>query len=418
MSGPCGGPPPLPVVERAPASAGGPSRSGGASRSGGQGLLGAVAAFGLSGAPALRARVDTPLEDGAWEALLGAARGERLTGALVAAVEAGAFPVSPSQEAELFETHLEAVCRVLSLERTLLEVCARFQAAGIDHRVLKGAAVAHLDYVPSSMRTYADVDLLVRGDQLDAAIALLGGEGWERQYPEPRPGFTGRFGKGMSLVRDGGPEIDLHRVLADGPFGQRVEPELLFAGGERFVLGGRELRGLGRTERLLHACYHACLGGVPARLWTLRDVAQLGSAPDLDADAVVALAARWGAQIVVARAVRSAWAVLGLEVEPGAEPGLLVWAQSYRATSREERWLAPYLVAGWYPGQAVAAVAGIRGARAKLAYVAGLAFPQRSYVAGRDTSRVARWRRGARVFGQGWRLRPVAGSGGEESRVE
>jgi len=392
------------VAERVPLGVAGPS------------LLGAVAAFGLPGAPALRSRVDAPLEDGAWARLLGAARAGRLTGFLVAAVEAGAFPVTASQEAALFDAHLEAACRVLVLERTLLELSAGLDEAGIDHRVLKGAAVAHLDYPTPSTRTYADVDLLVPGNRLDEVIALAGVEGWERQYPEPRPGFTSRFGKGMSLVREGGPEIDLHRVLADGPFGQRVEPELLFAGAEPFVLGGRTLYGLGRAERLVHACYHACLGGVPARFWTFRDVAQLTTAARLDADAVVALAERWGARIVVARALRLGWATLGLEPEPGLEPALVSWARSYRPSAREERWLAPYLVPGWYPGQAVAAVAGVRGGRAKLAYVAGLAFPQRGYVTGRDSSRVARWRRGARVFGQGWRLRPARGSRGEDPR--
>ena len=81
---------------------------------------------------------------------------------------------------------------------------------------------------------------------------------------EPRPGFDSRFSKGAAFTMPGGRDIDLHRTFVSGPFGLSVDLGGLFATSTPFVVGGRRLLGLGRTERFLHACYHAALGrGTP-----------------------------------------------------------------------------------------------------------------------------------------------------------
>ena len=50
----------------------------------------------------------------------------------------------------------------LRLERVALDVTADLAAAGIETRLLKGAATARLDYDDPSWRSFGDVDLLVR----------------------------------------------------------------------------------------------------------------------------------------------------------------------------------------------------------------------------------------------------------------
>ena len=45
--------------------------------------------------------------------------------------------------------------------------------SGLDHRALKGAAVAHLDYPDPALRSFIDVDLLVRAEEWDDAIQVL-----------------------------------------------------------------------------------------------------------------------------------------------------------------------------------------------------------------------------------------------------
>ena len=50
----------------------------------------------------------------------------------------------------------------VQLERVLLETVAELDALGAEFRVLKGTAVAHLDYPDPSWRGFGDIDLLVR----------------------------------------------------------------------------------------------------------------------------------------------------------------------------------------------------------------------------------------------------------------
>ena len=79
--------------------------------------------------------------------------------------------------------------------------------------------------------------------------------GHRRKFPEPRPGFDRRFGKGSCLVSPGGHEIDLHRTLAMGPYGVRIDLEDLWRRSSSFGLAGRQFLALGPEERLsTHVC--------------------------------------------------------------------------------------------------------------------------------------------------------------------
>src|SRR5437879_3101885 len=81
--------------------------------------------------------------------------------------------------------------------------------------------------------------------------------GFTRPRPEPRPGFSERFGKAATHRGVDGLELDLHRTLVVGPFGLWLEPDELFEHAILFHLWGRELRRLDDTALVLHACLNA-----------------------------------------------------------------------------------------------------------------------------------------------------------------
>ncbi|MFV0309370.1 MAG: hypothetical protein ACK5OX_16695, partial [Desertimonas sp.] len=76
-------------------------------------------------------------------------------------------------------------------------------------------------------------------------------------------------------------------------------------------------------SRLLHACYHAALGGF-RHLRVHRDIAQLLLVSRVDWAATVRTATDHRVRAVVARAVIDAWAALGLSVDHPA----LCWAHT------------------------------------------------------------------------------------------
>lgn len=314
-----------------------------------------------------------PLGLSEWRALLRTVRAQRMSGLLSAALASG-FPATPEQVAEAGHLHAGQCAWVLKLERRLLALSAQLRSTGIDHRVLKGSALAHLDYDDPADRCFVDVDLVVPARSFPAVCARLTQAGGERRYAEPRPGFDVRFSKGASFLLPDGVDIDLHRTLVLGYFGLRLDPEALFADAEWFSVGTQRLPALAHPERLVHACIHASLGTSDPRWMPVRDVAQLTVRAD-DTAAVLDRARQWRCEAVVADAVNHAWARLQLTVDHD----LVRWAREYPITNRDQSHLAAYRGTGRsHARMALDGLSAVGGWTDRARYLHALLFPQRA----------------------------------------
>jgi hypothetical protein len=346
----------------------------------------AAAAYGLPGSS--RAFPEEPLDAQAWAAVLAGAQRYRVTGLFRAAAADGALPTKPSQVQQAQAAHRNGLLRVMALERELVAVVDLLAGAGIESRVLKGSAVAHLDYSDPALRSFVDLDVLVRGRDIDRAVATLGAAGFRRTLAEPRPGFDRRFDKGMTLIARAGFELDLHRTFVLGPWGVLVDLDQVWDEGEEFRVGGHVLRALSRLNRFLHACYHAALGDWPLRLGSLRDVAEMLRWADGNATVVRQRAASWGVEAVVAAAVADSRRLLG--TAPAGE--LSEWAEGYSFSSRDESWLDLHTRADkTFSAQAIATLRVLPRLRDKAAYLHALVLPDGRYTAGRHASPLARF---------------------------
>jgi hypothetical protein len=355
-------------------------------------LVPAIVGHGLPGS--LPAPIERPVEQPVWDHLIDFVRNQRITGLLVAAIREGAVPVTVQQAEEAELALRSSMVTALALEATLVRTGALLDEAAIDYRVLKGTGVAHLDYPDPSLRSFGDIDLLIRSTQYDDAIATLVAAGHYRRYPEPRPGFDRRFGKGSCLVGPGGHEIDLHRTLAMGPYGLRVDLEDLWRRASRFDLAGRAFAALAAEERFLHACFHAVLGDNPPRLASMRDVAQMHLARPLDVDLTLGLCSSWRAEAVVSRAVCLSERLLEVK---GAGP-LSRWAAGFSPDRVDEKFLAVYSGASAsFAAKSFEALRAIPGFRDKAAFLFSLVMPTRGYL---EESRQSPIRRLWRGFGQ------------------
>ncbi|MEU0510286.1 nucleotidyltransferase family protein [Amycolatopsis sp. NPDC006125] len=343
----------------------------------------AVAGYRLPGSD--RAFPAEPVATEEWPRLLAAARKHRMTGLLTAAITAGAFPATGEQAREVKSAHATNQMRVLVLEHELLRILDLLDGAGIEARVLKGTAVAHLDYPDPALRSFNDLDVMVRAADIDRTVAVLGTAGFRRTLAEPRPGFDRRFDKGMTLRPPAGYELDLHRTFVLGPWGRRVDLDAVWDTGQEFAIGGRAVRALSPPNRFLHACYHAALGDWPLRLGSLRDVAEMLRV--VDPGPVLALAGSWGAEAVVAAAVADTVRLLGIKV-----PGPLArWAVAYVPSPRDESWLGLHTTPDkTFAAQAVATLRVLPW-RDKPAYLRALVFPDADYTADRHRNPLSRF---------------------------
>ncbi len=314
------------------------------------------------GLPTQHTAPTAALDAAAFEALWASCSDHSLQGLLIAAVAANRLPATAEQRARVAELELSLTVRRAAYDDAILGPLELLDQAGIEVRLLKGAALRHCDYPDEQLRPTTDLDLLVRGDSIDAAVATLVAAGGHLVNPEPAPGFRSRVGKGATVSTRGGPEVDLHRLLTWGPFGVRLPPEELWRTARPCPVGDTEWLTLGREETLLHLCAHLLvLGDRRAREW--RDVAQLLLHPDLDPVRARFLATRWGQQTLLATAVRGVSTVLA--IDPRHVP-LHDWAVGYHAPVIDRLWERMERPDDPLPGlEQVAVLAELRGARAR-----------------------------------------------------
>jgi hypothetical protein len=304
---------------------------------------------------------------------------QQLSGIALAASDSGWLELPAPEESVLVDRHRAAMMWALDLERTLLRLSDRFDAAGVKIVVLKGPAIANAVYPDPSWRPFGDLDVLVRTVDWKHACEILREAGFVRDLPEPRRGFDERFGKAASHSDDVGRQVDLHRTLVLGPYGLLMDPDELFGRTSEFRLGGRMLRRLDDTAALVNACLHAALGAWPPLPMPLRDVAQVAWSGRVDWEALVVLAERWRVLPVVAHSLRTAAQWLASELPAAAQP-----IAAMRPSAADRRLLGAYTRSRRRGGMALANIPRIPGMRARAAYVRAMLVPDPAFLAARS----------------------------------
>ena len=329
-----------------------------------------------------------PLNHDDWLEFRYGIRNQRLTGLAVAAAESGVISVSTDQHAELLDEHVEAMAHAVRLERHVVQVADLLDPMGIPFRILKGTAVAHLDYSDPALRSFGDADVLFRAEDLDRAITVLTEAGYRRVAPQAREGFDRRFGKGATLVASDDYELDVHRTFAMGPYAHLVRAEELWEGRDTFRLADRELAALAVEQRMLHACFHSVVGNPHARIQPHRDVAEMFLYGEFSADRLLELAEGWQASAVVAQSLRSTWDLFGIETEPP----LLAWSRGRPPSPRENRILSLYDARTSYASKSLGSLR-VMSWPDRVAFARMLVIPDRGFARGRSRGRW--WVRGA-----------------------
>jgi hypothetical protein len=248
--------------------------------------------------------------------------------------------LASSAAAELLRNHaLLAAQRSVALEARCGAIVELLDNEGIATRVLKGLAVAQLDYPDPALRLTSDIDLLVKGDDIHRAIDQLAEFGFKRHFDEPFDGFDRMLGKGAALEGPNRFVIDLHRTLALGYYGVRLPVDLLWENSDHIDMAGVRACVFAKAERFAHAAMHLALAPQP-RMMHFLDLAVLIGVDDHEIQSsVIRVADEWGCPDLVARAVMMSSDLFREMWEP---PGLLEWARTRRPGRRERLWWSTY----------------------------------------------------------------------------
>jgi len=218
-------------------------------------------------------------------ALLAAARGERVRGAIDAATLAAAGKErmsgllahaadEPPRELLLQAAAIEA--RATSMVAELTRIVEAFRIANVPLLALKGAVASQQLYGHPGLRVFGDLDLLVDGPTVAAAEALLTRLGYRDEAPmTPSQRATKhRFHNGTPLVNDERrTTVDLHWRLGHVQFPLALPVADAWRRRTELVLSGVTVPALGPTDLAIFTCSHAA----KHLWWSLESLAQIAA---------------------------------------------------------------------------------------------------------------------------------------------
>jgi hypothetical protein len=233
--------------------------------------------------------------------LLGLAEEHGVLGHLAACVSGFDQKIVPADERSLLvERYRLQVFRTLGMVRELFRLLELFAGKDIGALVVKGPVLAIDAYGDPAIRSYGDLDLLVRQRDIRSATEALVGAGYEATVP--LSAIDARKIPGQFLFRtpDSRLLVELHNDLTLRYFPRRLPIEEFFARQTRVPLDGHEVPALSLEDELVYICVHGATH-LWERLGWIADVAALVTRHrDIDWQAASKTARQVGAERMLA----------------------------------------------------------------------------------------------------------------------
>ena len=224
----------------------------------------------------------SPLDDIGWHELCQWAREQRVLG-LLRLLCSEAPITDPQRQALTSAWHVSAVSTML-VEASLPSVADALNAAEIDWRILKGVATSRMVYAEPGLRSFGDIDILVRPDDLQRTLVALGPITATGATPLHGP-FRSQALQERQVTDLRGIELDIHRAVEGSLVTSRLPVETFFERPQELIVNGRTLLAPSTEVSFVHAVMHYSSAG--RRMSTIPDIARLIIGVDPE-DAVLA----------------------------------------------------------------------------------------------------------------------------------
>ncbi|HSU13331.1 nucleotidyltransferase family protein [Longimicrobium sp.] len=168
-------------------------------------------------------------------------------------------PLPAEVSAELRARNRDEVHRALRLAAELRRLLAALGAAGIEVLAYKGPALAVQAYGDLSLRSFVDLDLLVRPGDVPRALGVLDAQGYAPALalsPAQERYFRRVDGDYPLVHRQTELLVELHARVSSERFCMPVETHGLMRRAQSVPVGGGAMRTLGDDDLLLVLCVH------------------------------------------------------------------------------------------------------------------------------------------------------------------
>ena len=212
-----------------------------------------------------------------WARLLGLAEEHGVTGHLASCLrDLGGTEVPPEFRQSLVERQRAQNFFTLRLTAELFRILERFASEGIATLVIKGPVLAVQAYGDPAIRSYGDLDLLVRQADIRRATELMSAAGYAAAVPLTAIDAGKIPGQYLFSKPDSKLIVELHNDCTLRYFPRRLPLEDFFARQVLVRLDGREAPALSVEDELVLICIHGAKHFWERLLW-IADVAALVS---------------------------------------------------------------------------------------------------------------------------------------------
>ncbi|HTZ46891.1 MAG TPA: nucleotidyltransferase family protein [Verrucomicrobiae bacterium] len=231
-----------------------------------------------------------------WETLLDLADSHSVQGVVAKRLEELAFASVPALVREQLQIRMRAQHLFsLSMTAELFRILQQFSCNLIDAVLVKGPLISVLAYGDPAVRSYVDLDLLLRHRDISSAVRCMLALGFHSDVPE----VAIRAGKipGEYLFRRPGTQrvIELHTQDTFRYYPKPMPLEDLFAR-RRFVpVDGREMPALSLEDELVLNCIHGAKHFWESLMWVSDIAAVVARHPEISWDVAERSAAEVGA---------------------------------------------------------------------------------------------------------------------------
>jgi hypothetical protein len=234
----------------------------------------------------------------------------------------------------------------LSMAAELFRILDAYGKEGIETILVKGPVVSYLAYGDPAVRSYVDLDLLVRDASILPACRILTALGFKPDIPEAAI-LAGKIPGEYLFKRAGGQQIvELHTEKSFRYYPRTMRIEDLFARRRRVTLEGREVPALCLEDELVLNCIHGAKHFWERLMWPADIAAIVARHPDIAWERVKQAARDVGAERMLHVGLLLAESLLGVPV-----PAEMAASAHADGTARElvkqvESWLPS---AGYLP---------------------------------------------------------------------
>jgi len=232
-----------------------------------------------------------------WCRLLALAEGHGVLGHLAGRLSEVDEKIVPAEKrSSLTERHRAQLLRTLGMTAELFRLLELFAGKQVSALVVKGPVLAVDAYGDAAVRSYGDLDFLVRQRDIRRSTEVLQAAGYEAAVPLSAIDARKIPGQYLFSRSDRKLLVELHNDFTLRYFPRRLPIEELFARQGRVPLDGHEVPGLSLEDELVYICVHGATH-LWERLGWIADVAALVTRQrDIDWQATTKTARQVGAE--------------------------------------------------------------------------------------------------------------------------